>query len=66
MQSSIVLTLGGTLAQAQFDLNEALGDWRQSHALREANVSVIQLRKRTEGGWDLELVVSPPPNAPET
>jgi hypothetical protein len=66
VQSSIVLTLGGTLAQAQFASNEALSNWRVSHALREANVSEIRLRRSTDGGWELELVVSPLLGAPET
>jgi hypothetical protein len=61
VQSTIVLALGGTLAQAQYALNEALDNWRLSHALQEANVLEIHLRRRSDGGWAPELVVSPQP-----
>jgi hypothetical protein len=65
IQSAIVLTLGGTLAQAHYALNEVLYGWRLSYALREAKVSEIHLRRRVDGGWDPELVVSPAAGALE-
>ena len=60
-RSAIIRTLGGTLAQIRYALDEALSDWKYNVLgfLRETNISEIHLRRNQDGKWDSEFIPSP-------